>query len=505
MSMSVDYDVCVIGGGINGTGIARDAAGRGLSVLLAEARDLASATSSASSKLIHGGLRYLEHGELRLVRASLVEREVLMRAAPHIIWPLQFMLPHDPAVRPAWMIKAGLFLYDRLGGRRTLFASGAVDLAQAVPGVLKDDYGQGFTYADCWVEDSRLVVLNALDARQRGAKILNYTAVVNVAPVEEGQYWHVTLRNLMSGEEFTVTARTVVNAGGPWVRSVLEASGLAGKAPSVRLVKGSHIIVRKLHDGPQAFILQQPDKRIVFVLPYEQKFTLIGTTDVEYDGDPVDVRIEEFEREYLCAAASRFFRKRVAPVDILWSYSGVRPLIEDGDDNASKVTRDYRLVLQRFKGAPILSVFGGKLTTYRKLSEQAVDKIARLMDNVHGHWTAHAPLPGGDFEAGDFEKFLQRQADTYTFLPLDLLQRYAQAYGTRMDIFLKGCTDIEDLGDHYGDGLYQAEIDYLMTHELARTAEDILWRRSKLGLHVSDETVYNLESFFSPALQENAL
>lgn len=493
--MSVDYDLCVIGGGINGAGIARDAAGRGMSVILAEAQDLGGATSSASTKLIHGGLRYLEHYEFRLVRESLIEREVLLQSAPHIIHPMAFVLPHDKTLRPAFLIRLGLFLYDHLGGHKILKKSSSINFAAHDFGVpLQEKYKKGFSYTDCSVDDSRLVVLNAMDAKQRGAAILTRTAVTYLEPQKEEGCWRVSMRNAQTGDDFEVSARAVVNAGGPWVRSILEGSELDKKSAKVRLVKGSHIIVPKLYDGGQAYLLQQNDRRIVFTIPYEGAFTLVGTTDVEFTGDPTNVTIDEAEKIYLCEAVNRSFKKQISPSDIAWSYSGVRSLLEDGEGSASEVTRDYKLELKRNFGPPLLSVFGGKITTYRKLSEQVVDKIGKELGRKEGGWTDKAALPGGNLPEGFFESFVEAQSIKYPFLSAELLQRYARSYGTRMDRFIGGAKGLEDLGRHFGDNVYEAEIIYMIAYEFAQGAEDILWRRSKLGLHISDETLRALET-----------
>ena len=489
--MGADYDLCIIGGGINGAGIARDAAGRGLTVLLAEAQDLAGATSSASTKLIHGGLRYLEQYEFRLVREALREREVLLRAAPHIIRPMDFILPYDKSQRPAWMIRLGLFLYDHMGGRKILKESRSVDfVTHPVGDPLTHDYRMGFCYQDCWVDDARLVALNALDARERGADILTRTAVLFMEKDTDGKSWRLRLRNMSTGDEFEVTARAVVNAAGPWVRGILEMSGFAQDAPAVRLVKGSHIVVPRLYEGEQAYILQQADKRIVFAIPYEHNYTLIGTTDVPYQGDPAAVSIEASEIEYLCTATNRAFQKKVAPEDVIWTYSGVRPLLDDGDENASEVTRDYRLHLDATHGPPLLSVFGGKITTYRRLAEQAVSLIVLPQKKP---WTENQPLPGGDIPGADFDMFLKTKKAQYKIISPDVITRYACTYGTRMDIFMKDVYEPEDLGVYYGEGIYEAEIIYLVAHEFARTLEDILWRRTKMGLHISKETSENIE------------
>ncbi|MCB1530526.1 MAG: glycerol-3-phosphate dehydrogenase [Rhodospirillales bacterium] len=493
--MSADYDLCVIGGGVNGTGIARDAVGRGLSVILAEAQDLGGATSSASTKLIHGGLRYLEQYEFSLVRESLIEREILLQSAPHIIHPMDFVLPHDKSLRPALMIRLGLFIYDHLGGHKILKKSTSINFGNHVFGApLQEKYKKGFSYTDCRVDDSRLVVLNALDAKERGASVLTRTAVTHLRPQREEGLWHVSMRTLETGEEFQVKVRGVVNAGGPWVRAILERSNLAEKSSNVRLIKGSHIIVPKFYEGEQAYILQQPDCRIVFAIPYEENFTLVGTTDVEFRGDPTNVEIDEAEKTYLCEAVNRSFQKQVSPSDIEWSYSGVRSLLEDGEGSASKVTRDYKLEMKKDFGPPVLSVFGGKITTYRRLSEQAVTMIGKELGNKKNPWTDKAVLPGGDFPEGFFESFVKAQAEKYPFLPPALLQRYARSYGTRMDKFVEGTTSLEELGRDFGDGVHEAEIIYLVVHEFAREVEDILWRRSKLGLHVSEETRRALEA-----------
>lgn len=490
------YDLCVIGGGINGAGIARDAAGRGLSVLLVEAQDLAAATSSSSTKLIHGGLRYLEYYEFRLVHKALKEREVLLSMAPHIMWPLEFILPHELHLRPAWLIRCGLYLYDFLAGRSKLPRSRGLNLRDCAQGeALKDSYSKGFSYADGWVDDARLVVLNAIDAAARGATILTRTACTHLTPVteenREKNHWDISLQDLQSGETQTVTADAVVNAAGPWVRGVLDQSNLAtAQTPHIRLVKGSHIILKKRYSGDHCYIMQQPDKRIVFAIPYEGEFTLVGTTDVEFEGDPVNVTISEDEIDYLLNAVNRSLRLQSGRKDIVSTYSGVRPLFDDGGKNASAVTRDYHLTLDKHYGAPLLSVFGGKITTYRVLAEQAVNELSG-----RGFWTKGAALPGGAIQQGDMCRFLQNQIQRYPALHAALISRYARLYGTRMDIILEGVKKTSDLGRHFGDDLYQAEIDYLMAHEWAQTAEDVLWRRTKCGLHCSADTAAALAAY----------
>jgi len=471
-----DYDLCVIGGGINGAGIARDAAGRGLSVLLVEQGDLAGATSSASTKLIHGGLRYLEYFEFGLVRHALQEREVLLGLAPHIIKPLEFVLPHDNSLRPAWMIRLGLLLYDYLGKRQTLPASKRITLKG---GPLEDRYVTGFSYADCWVDDSRLVVLNAMSAAECGAKILTRTKCEKLQPDRKNNCWTIHLQ-----DNVKMTARMVVNAAGPWVRELLEQSNLAGTAvPLIRLVKGSHIIVKRMYEGNHAYILQQPDRRIVFAIPYENEFTLIGTTEAEFRGNPYDAIATSDEIRYLCEAVNRSFRAKTKPEDVLWTYSGVRPLLDDGDLKATAVTRDYKLVYDDSNGPPIMSVFGGKITTYRHLAEEAVNHLSGMEG-----WTAGKVLPGGNIP--DFDTFLADKIKQHNSFPAELIRRYARSYGRRMDRFLKGPAGID-----FGGGLYEAEVRYLVENEWARTAEDILWRRSKLGLHTPPETAENLDSF----------
>lgn len=502
MGIKPDYDMCVIGGGINGVGIAREAAGRGLSVLLVEAQDLAQATSSASTKLIHGGLRYLEMGEFRLVRESLKEREVLLRTAPHIVSPLEFVLPHVAGLRPKWMISLGLFFYDRLAGRKKLTSSSAVSLNDSLLGLpLQAGYRDGFKYADCRVSDSRLVVLNAIDAKARGAEILTRTACMQVGMMHDTDFWYVSLKDFKTGDEFQISARMVVNAAGPWVRGILDASDLSkDDTPDIRLVKGSHLVVPRLYDGDHAYILQQPDKRIVFAIPYEDDFTLIGTTDEAFNGDAAKPFVSDAEKDYLCAAVNRFFERQITSDDAVWSYSGVRSLLDDGSSESRKVTRDYKLHLDTSRAAPILSVFGGKLTTYRILAQHAVDKITAATKNRG--WTAKAPLPGGDIENGDMAAFVERQKKTYPFVPEDVLFRYAHSYGTRMNILLEGIETVKGMGRDFGGGLFEAEIFYLIDREFARTAEDILWRRSKLGLHLEKKTMLALEAAMPDYLKE---
>ncbi|MBI42619.1 glycerol-3-phosphate dehydrogenase [Marinobacter lutaoensis] len=486
------YDVIVVGGGVNGTGIAMDAAGRGLKVLLCEMGDLASATSSASSKLIHGGLRYLEHYEFRLVREALAEREALLRNSPHIMRPMRFRLPHRPHLRPAWMIRTGLFLYDHLAKRELLPGSRAITFDPGGP--LKPDITRGFEYSDGWVDDARLVVLTARKARDLGATVLTRTRCVRAqrGPTD----WRVTLRDQRTGHERVVTGQALVNATGPWV-SRLFAEHLDLKPPkTIRMVKGSHIVVPRLNRGSEAYILQNEDGRIVFVIPYEDSFSLVGTTDVDYHGDPGQARISKEEIRYLLAVVNAHFRHPLTDADIVWSYSGVRPLLDDEREAAQKASRDYRFELDRGEGqAPLLSVFGGKITTYRKLAEAATDKLCRLFPHAGPRWTRSAPLPGGDFS--DQPTLTRTLQSRYPWLPESLLRRYVRSYGTLTRDLLRGCHDLRDLGQRFTGNLYQAEVDYLVREEWALTAEDILWRRTKQGLYASESETEALARYLA--------
>lgn len=480
------FDLLIVGGGINGAGIARDAAGRGLSVMLVEAEDLAQHTSSASTKLIHGGLRYLEYGEFRLVREALIERERLWGMAPHIIWPLRFVLPQTHSPRPAWMVRLGLFLYDHIGGRKKLPATETIDLASAPQGAgLRAGARRAFVYSDCWVEDSRMVVLNAMDAASRGAQIATRTRLI--AAQRAGALWQARIVDA-TGER-TVMARALVNAAGPWVEDVLQRTqhGAPSNRPArgVRLIKGSHIVVPRLYPGEHAFLLQNPDRRVVFAIPYEREFTLIGTTDEAWTGPPAQAAISQGETDYLLETVNRYFETRLTTDDVRWSYAGIRPLYDDHAANASAVTRDYVLDLDAAPGlAPMLSVFGGKITTFRKLAEHAMEKLAPHFPMAGGAWTAGATLPGGDLPGGDFDAFVAELCAERPALPFGLLRRLARAYGSRVEHLLKGVRTIEDMGRDLGGGLTEAELRYLVDHEWARTAQDVLWRRSKMGLHV---------------------
>jgi glycerol-3-phosphate dehydrogenase len=493
MRYSGTYDVLVVGGGINGAGIARDAAGRGLSALLCEQDDLAAHTSSASTKLIHGGLRYLEHLQLSLVRKALIEREILLGSAPHLMRPLRFVLPHDAHLRPAWLIGAGLFLYDHLARRQHLPGSARIDLRRHVAGTaLNPRYVRGFVYSDGWTDDARLVVLNAIDARERGAVILT-RARCEKLEIERG-HWVATLAT-SSGRQ-TVTARAAVNATGPWVSRFAREVSPVSVCHSVRLVKGSHIVVPRLYNHRFAYLFQNEDRRIVFAIPYEDDFTLVGTTDVEYVGDPGAVRITPEEIDYLCKAVSRYFATPVLPEQVVWSYSGVRPLLDDEAADPARVTRDYALEFDRHP-APLLSVFGGKITTYRKLAESAVDMLARELGSPAPAWTARALLPGGDLPRGDYAGFLRSLARAHPWLPPALRYRYAHAYGTRVAHILRGARSVADLGEELLPQLYEREAEYLCGVELAQTAEDILWRRTRLGLRVGTGAAERLQAWLA--------
>jgi glycerol-3-phosphate dehydrogenase len=492
--MHSTVDILVIGGGVNGAGIARDAAGRGFEVMLCEQNDLASATSSASTKLVHGGLRYLEYFEFRLVRESLREREVLLRAAPHIIWPMRFVLPHHKGLRPRWMLRAGLFLYDHLGGRELLPPARSLDLAGDIRGrPLKEAFRRGFEYSDCWVDDARLVVLNAVDAAASGATILTRTKVRSVRA--DGDCWLARLEGAGAAVR-EVKARALVNAAGPWVDQVLRGVISGGEPPrfSLRLVKGSHIIVDRLFDGEHAYIFQNADGRIIFAIPYERDFTLVGTTDIPFDGDPARVAIERTEIDYLCAAASEYFKAPVTRDRVRHTYSGVRPLHDDASaSNASAVTRDYAFDVN---GAPpILSVYGGKITTFRRLAEHALQKLEPLLGVRNKPWTAHAALPGGDIDGADFEGFFSTLARDYPSIEGAYLRRLARAYGTKAYDLLDRAKVLADLGEHFGAGLTSREIDYLKSVEFAETGDDILMRRSKLALHLPVEAQARIDAY----------
>ncbi|ATI11183.1 MULTISPECIES: glycerol-3-phosphate dehydrogenase [Acetobacter] len=494
------YDLLIVGGGVNGAGIARDAVGRGASVLLVEQDDLASYTSSSSTKLIHGGLRYLEYYEFRLVREALMERERLLKMAPHIMWPLRFVLPHSKLVRPAWMLKAGLFLYDHLASNMTLPKSRGIDFRTHSSGAaLKPEYTKGFVYSDGWVQDSRLVVLNAMDAAERGADVRTRTRLI--AANRANGVWEATLEDRTTGKTTTVRAKALVNAAGPWVARLLADTLKIPNSKSVRLVKGSHIIVPRVYEGPQAYIFQNPDKRIVFAIPYEQNFTLIGTTDIPWKQEPGKVNIAPDEVTYLCESVNRYLNVQVKESDVVWSYAGLRPLYDDASANASAVTRDYVLDLDTQDGAPLLSIFGGKITTYRKLAEHALEKLAPVLPAVGGEsWTAQEVLPGGDLGDGGFDQALARLRRTAPWLPEGLAWRLMRNYGSRTYEIIGEANSMQDMGEVLGGDLTSREVDYLISREWARTAEDVLWRRSKLGLHLSDAEKANVEAYVGKKL-----
>ncbi len=485
-------DLLVVGGGINGAGIARDAAGRALSTVLCEQHDLASHTSSASTKLIHGGLRYLEFYDFGLVRKSLREREIVLAAAPHICWPLRFVLPHDEHLRPAWMIRAGLFLYDHLSRRRRLEGSEGVNLRRHPAGAALDArYTRGFVYSDAWVDDARLVVLTAMDARERGATVMTRTRCERLE--RRGERWLATLL-LASGDTTTVEARAVVNATGPWVDRFLDDRTPVPATHHPRQVKGSHIVVPRLFEHDYAYIFQAADGRIVFAIPYEQDYTLIGTTEMDYAGDLATPAIAESEVEYLLALANRYFARDLSRGDVAWTFAGLRPLLADPKDRATSVTRDYVLDLDT-SGAPLLSVYGGKLTTYRKLAEDVVDMLATRLDCTAAHWTADAPLPGGDIPDADFDAFIASLSQEYPWMRTQLLHRWARAYGTRARYLLEGAHAASDLGEEVLPGLHVREIDFLRREEWATCAEDILYRRSKLALHLPADSAARLDDW----------
>ena len=474
-------DLVVIGGGINGAGIARDAAGRGLSVILCEKDDLAQGTSSRSGKLIHGGLRYLEYYEFRLVREALIEREVLLNAAPHIVWPMRFVLPHSPEQRPAWLVRLGLFLYDHLGGRQKLPGCRNINLTRDPEGrPIKPQFTRAFEYSDCWVDDARLVSLNALDASERGAKVMTRTAATSARRV--GGMWEVEFTS-GDGARSKARAKAIANAAGPWVENVINGVAGSNSPRRVRLVKGSHIIVPKFWEGPQAYLFQNDDKRVIFVNPYEGNMALIGTTDIPYEGRAEDVEIDDREIDYLLAAINRYLKVPLRREQIIHQFSGVRPLYDDNAANPSAVTRDY--VFDVTGEPPMLSVFGGKITTYRKLAEHALDKLKPFFPAMKDTWTAGAPLPGGDMPGADFERFLGDLQRAEPWLPEALAHHYARLYGTRTRNVFGGARDLAGLGRHFGGLLYQCEIEYLRSVEWAKTAEDILDRRTKHGLHLT--------------------
>jgi len=515
-STQEDFDLFVIGGGINGCGIARDASGRGLRVALAEMNDLASATSSASTKLFHGGLRYLEYFEVRLVRESLIERETLLRAMPHISWPMRFVLPYHKDMRfegstptsrilnrvmpwmkgrrPAWLIRLGLFMYDNLGGRKILPGTSTLDLTSGPEGAPLDDrFKRAYEYSDCWVEDSRLVVLNARDAEARGAQIMTRTRVVSAA--REGDLWAVTTENRETGESRTIRARMLINAGGPWAGDIIQTKVRINSRETVRLVRGSHIVTRRLFDHDKCYFFQGTDGRIIFAIPYETDFTLIGTTDSEQSDPDLKPVCTPEEQAYLINFANQYLKRDITAEDVVWSYSGVRPLYDDGASSATAATRDYTLKVDDAGGAPILNIFGGKITTYRRLAEHALEKIVPYFPNATGAWTAGVVLPGGDFEVSQVaEKIAALRAD-HPFLTEFWARRLIRAYGTEAWDVLAGAGDVADLGPMFGATLTGREVDWLMSREYARSAEDVVWRRNKLGLRLDPGQIAALDTW----------
>jgi glycerol-3-phosphate dehydrogenase len=500
------FDLAIIGGGVNGCGIARDAVGRGSSVFLCEMNDLASGTSSWSTKLVHGGLRYLEYYEFRLVREALIEREILWQIAPHIIRPLRFVLPHHAGLRPAWLLRLGLFLYDHIGGRHLLPATRSVDLTRDEVGkpLKPNRYTKGFEYSDCFVDDARLVVLTARDAADRGADIRTRTRAVETRQVDG--IWHVTVENTLSHERSTIRARVLVNAGGPWVEDVLASGAGVNARAKVRLVQGSHIVVRKLYDHDRAYMFQNSDGRIVFVIPYQDDFTLIGTTDRDYNGDPAKVKATPEEIEYLCASVSEYLAKPVKPADVVWTYAGVRPLYDDGASEAKAATREYVFELDTPGGAPLLSIYGGKITTHRRLAEEALERLAPYLKDTKARegWTAKAALPGGDMDVSAIAALSAELVRGYPFLTPAHAGRLAHAYGTRASKLLGSAKSMADLGRNFGATLTESEVRYLMSVEWARTAEDVVWRRSKLGLRLSSGEIAAIDDWMAaqrPALE----
>ena len=488
MTEETILDLFVIGGGVNGAGIARDAAGRGLSVILCEKDDLAQGTSSRSGKLVHGGFRYLEYYEFRLVHEALREREVLLNSACHIIWPMRFVLPHSPVDRPAWLVRLGLFLYDNLGGRKKLPGTRGLDLRRDPEGApLLDKYTKGFEFSDCWVDDARLVVLNAIAAAEKGAEILTRTTCISAK--RQNGYWVVEVRDERTGVIRTINAKLIINAAGSWVSDIVDNVTKTQSRRKVKLVKGSHIIVPKFWDGPQSYLIQNDDKRFIFINSYQGDKALIGTTDIPFE-DGADatntIKVDEIEIEYLIKAINRYFKAKLSKADVLETFSGVRPLFDDGKGNPSAVTRDYAFDLDETDGVPLLSIFGGKITTFRKLSEHAIHKIEKFFPNIGGDWTRTAILPGGEIKNADFVQFAEDLRQQYSWMPRPLIQHYGRLYGARAKQLIGDAKSVADLGQHFGAQFYQAEVKYLIANEWAETPEDILTRRTKHGLHLTE-------------------
>lgn len=494
-----DYDVLIIGGGVNGCGIARDAVGRGLRVALCEQNDLGSATSSASTKLFHGGLRYLEHYEFSLVRKALKERETLLANMPHIAWPLRFVIPHLRGMRPAWMLRMGLFLYDHIGGGKTLPGTKTVKLDRNPIGApLADNLKLGFEYSDCWVHDSRLVVLNARDAADRAAKILPRMQLETA--IRKGDHWQAGLVDTNTGQKTTLSAKALINAAGPWVVDVIENKLHRRTNESIRLVRGSHIVTRRLYSHDKAFFFQNDDGRLIFSIPFEKDFTLIGTTDVDHQSDLEHVECTPEEVDYLCQVVSRYFENPISKADVVWSYSGVRPLHDEIDGKASTASRDYEIkVLDENGKAPLINIFGGKITTYRKLSEEVVAELSPYVKLIGKPWTDHTPLPGGDFPVQARQEVIDDIQEEFPFLSAPALRRLFDTYGTRIRTILKGVNSLKDMGKSFGADLTEIEVRYLMDHEWAENAEDVVWRRTKLGLRLNEAEISNLDTWMNKA------
>src|ERR1700758_333582 len=493
------FDLAIIGGGVNGCGIARGAAGRGNSVFLCEMNDLASGTSSWSTKLVHGGLRYLEYYEFRLVREALIEREILWQIAPHHLRPLRFVLPHHAGLRPAWRLRLGLFLYDHIGGRNLLPPTRSVDLSSDAVGhpLAPGRYKKAFEYSDCFVDDARLVVLTARDAADRGADIRTRTRAVEIRQVDG--IWHVTVENTITKQRSEIRARVLVNAGGPWVEQVLASGAGVNARAKVRLVQGSHIVVKRLYEHDRAYMFQNADGRIVFVIPYQDDFTLIGTTDRDYHGEPAKVKATAEEIQYLCDSVSEYLAKPVKPEDVVWNYAGVRPLYDDGASEAKAATRDYVFELDLPGGAPLLSIYGGKITTHRRLAEESLERLEPYLRSAKARqgWTAKSPLPGGDLDVSALPALSPELRRHFPFIPPEHANRLAHAYGTRATRLLGAAKSLADLGQSFGATLTAAEVNYLMSSEWGVGAEDIVWRRSKLGLRMSPDEIATLDGWIA--------
>ncbi|WP_114010291.1 glycerol-3-phosphate dehydrogenase [Cohaesibacter intestini] len=501
MTDSIKVDLFVIGGGILGAGIARDAAGRGLKTVLCEKDDLAQGTSSRSGKLVHGGLRYLEYYEFRLVREALTEREVLMKNAPHVIWPLRFVLPHSPQDRPAALIRLGLFLYDHLGGRKKLPGTRMLNLRRDPEGAaIMDQYRIGFEYSDCWADDARLVVLNAVGAKEKGAIVVTRSPATKA--VRENGAWKVTTTDSFTGETKTYKTKAIINAAGPWVSDVINNVANSKSKRNIRLVKGSHIIVPKFWTGANAYLVQNHDKRVIFINPYEGDLALIGTTDISYEGRAEDVEADESEIQYLIDVVNRYFKEKLNRDDVIESFSGVRPLFDDGRGNPSAVTRDYVFDLDETDNAPLLNIFGGKITAYREIAEGCLKRMKKFFPDMSGNWTENAPLPGGDLENADYDLFQDKMKRDYPWMPRPLRNHYGRLYGSRIAAIAGNSKSVEELGRHFGGNLYEAEVTYLVDVEFARTAEDIIWRRTKHRLHMSAEEQAAFADWFA-ALDTN--